>query len=258
MAEKTADEKLDSISAHIDSLHKRFDAMESERKADKARMDAMDEWRAKSDAAEKERADKARADAECKEKEEKEKADKARRDAEAREKDEKEKADKVRADAVAAVNVDWEKKFDELRKSVTPVSLTQDDKNQRAAAQMRLDSACQAWGKPARPPMNGEALRDYRISILNELKAHSKVYKDSNLETIGDEAAFSNIEALIINDAIQASVSSIVHGAPLRESTKMNSMGHRVTTFAGDPAVTWGPFMGGHTRFGKIVRQPNG
>ena len=135
---------------------------------------------------------------------------------------------------------------------------TSENRHAFAGAQLRLDSACQAWGHSARPPLAGESLRDYRISLLNDLKPHSKAYKDSDLSTIGDEAAFSNIEGIIINDAIEASTNNVVHGAPLRKVTSTNDMGHRVTKLYGDPAVTWAPFMGGHTRFGRIVRQPNG
>src|SRR5665213_3099351 len=106
MPEKDTDSKLDAIASHLDSLHKRFDAMEGDRKADKARMDAMDEWKSKCDADEKTRADKMRADAEAKEKDDKEKADKAKADAEAKEKDDKEKADKAKADAEAKEKAD--------------------------------------------------------------------------------------------------------------------------------------------------------
>src|ERR1700722_2739880 len=97
-------------------------------KKDRLRMDAMDEWRTKSDAAEKEKADKAKTDS----------------------------AAGHRADA------------------------TGENRNAFAGSQLRLDSACQAWGHQCRAPLAGESLRDYRISILNGLKHHSKAYKDSD------------------------------------------------------------------------------
>lgn len=265
MAEKTADEKLDSISAHIDSLHKRFDAMEGERKADKARMDAMDEWRNKCDAAEKERTDKARADAEAKEKDEKEKADKARMDAEAKEKDEKEKADKARADAAAAVasaassssQTDIARMIADIQARL-PADLSVEDSDKYAKVQMRFDAAYQALALGQAPgPLNGESLRNYRLRLAAKIQPHSKTYKDSNLSTIGDENALAIIEEVMVKDSITASTTTIVPGAPLRMQTKVNpDTQHRVTTFHGDPAVCWGEFAGGRVAIGKIVRPP--
>jgi hypothetical protein len=85
------------------------------------------------------------------------------------------------------------------------------------------------------------------------LKQHSRTYKDSNLATIGDSAALLNVENTIINDAVEASISNVVHGAPLRASTKEDATTrHRVTTFHGDPGVCWAEFAGGHTMFGKL------
>jgi hypothetical protein len=156
--------------------------------------------------------------------------------------EEKEKADVAAAAAKGAVRAD----------------ATGVNRNAFAGAQLKLDSACQAWGHQCRPALAGEALRDYRISILNELKPHSRAYKDSDLSTIGDENAFSNIEACIINDAIQASNTHIAPGAPLTKRTRVNEVGQRITTFHGDAGIAWAPFSGGGTQFGRIVRHPNG
>lgn len=264
--DKEMSDKLDAIKTHLDSLHTKIDSVDKDCKDAKGRMDGMAEWQARSDAAEKERADKARADSEAKEKDEKEKADKARADAEAKDKDDKEKSDKARADAAekeradkaaaaASQNSDFAKELDILRKQM-PAVLSADDKNKYAAAQLRLDAAFQAWGKPARGPLHGESLRDYRLSLLTELKAHSKIYKDSNLSLVGDDAAFDSIESAIINDAVAASNVHIANGAPLSKRTRVNEHGHKITTFHGDAGIAWAPFMGGGTQFGKINSQP--
>jgi hypothetical protein len=126
-------------------------------------------------------------------------------------------------------------------------------RNLFAAAQMKLDSACQAFGRSCRPPLAGESLRDYRASILTELKPHSKAYKDANLSMISDESAFTSIESAIINDAIEASNVHIVPGAPLTKRTRVNEHGHKITTYHGDSGIAWAAFMGGGTQFGKIV-----
>jgi len=122
-----------------------------------------------------------------------------------------------------------------------------------AGAQLKLDSATQAWGHQCRAPLAGESLRDYRISVLSELKAHSKAYKDSDLSAIADENAFTNIEGMIINDAVEASNVHIVPGAPLTKRTRVNEHGHKITTFHGDSGIAWAPFAGGGTQFGRVV-----
>ena len=263
MAEKdTADEKLDKIASHLDALHRRMDSEAEERKADRARIDAMCEWRAKADAAEKEREDKARKDAE--EREEKEREDKARKDAadekeredrarkdaaekEAKEKEEKEKNDRLRADSLAAEVA--------ALKALIPAKHSAEDKNKFAAAQMKADRAYQAWGLGQAPPaLLGESLRDYRLRLAQPLKQYSRHFKDSSLESIGDEGAFSTVEDSIINDAVTASISTVVEGAPLRMVTEKNESGHTVRKFYGDPSVTWGPMMGGAIRVCKLQR----
>jgi hypothetical protein len=196
----TADEKLDSIASHLDSLHTKIDSMGESCKKTDARLDALEADR------EKQKADS--------EREEKAKADAAKR----------------RADAAS-------------------------DSHAYADAQMRCDSAFQAWGKMAPHALHGESLRDFRIRLLSALKVHSRAYGDSDLATVGDEAVFSNIEGIIIKDAIEASNSHADTPGVLRQVTSRDNSGRQVTRFYGDPAVAWGEFMGG-TRFGKIVRPP--
>jgi hypothetical protein len=157
--------------------------------------------------------------------------EKQKSDADAKEKEEKEKADaagKRRTDSG-------------------------EDKHAFADAQMRADSAYNSWGKQAPHALHGESLRDFRVRLLTELKPHSKAYKDSDLGSIGDENAFSNIEGMIINDAVEASNTPAAAGAPLRKVTSRDDMGRITTKFYGDPLVCWAPFMGGATRFGKFV-----
>ena len=160
-------------------------------------------------------------------------------------------ASRANADAEEAKGREEKQKADAAR-GAPRADATGENRNAFAGSQMRLDSATQAWGHQCRAPLAGESLRDYRISVLNGLKAHSKAYKDSDLATIGDENAFTNIEGMIINDAIEASVSNITAGAPLRKVTARDDMGRITSKFYGDPIVAWAPFMGGATRFGKF------
>lgn len=264
------EDKLDKVLTHLDSIHAmcdstkaRLDAMEEEHKKDRA--DAA-EWKARADAAEKERADKARADAEEKERKEKEEKEKADAEAKARaDAEEKEKADKARKDAEekekadaaarASSNTDLAKKLADLERRM-PATLADADKAAFADAQMRCDKAYQAWNLGQAPhALNGETLSDYRVRLLSKIKQHSKVYKDSNLGIlVNDSAAFAVIENAIVNDAAEASCSNITVGAPLRMQESKTESGHIVRKFVGDAAVTWAPFMGGATKFGRITR----
>lgn len=264
-----AEDKIDRVLEHLDALHTKIDsmkvrqdAMEEEHKKDRA--DAA-EWKARADAEAKERADKARADAEekeRKEREEKEKADaeaKARADAEEKDRKDKERRDaeeKERADAAAraAGNTDIVQKLASIERRL-PAILSEEDKGAFVDAQMRADAAYQAWSLGQAPgALNGETLPDYRVRLLSKLKQHSKLYKDSNLSAlaVADAAAFSVVENAIVNDAIDASCKTVTVGAPLREQVTRAASGHIVTKFVGDPAVTWAPFMGGATQFGRI------
>jgi hypothetical protein len=158
---------------------------------------------------------------------------------------EKLKADadeKVKADAAAAA-----------ARGGPRADATGENRAKFASTQLKLDSATQAWGHQCRAPLAGESLRDYRISVLSELKAHSKAYKDSDLSAIADENAFTNIEGMIINDAVEASNVHIVPGAPLTKRTRVNEHGHKITTFHGDSGIAWAPFAGGGTQFGRVV-----
>src|SRR6185312_11542465 len=265
------EDKLDKVLTHLDSIHSmcdsfktRLDAMEEEHKKDRA--DAA-EWKARADAAEKERADKARADAEEKERKEKEEKEKADAEAKARaDAEEKEKADKARKDAEekekadaaarASGNTDLAKKLAEIERRL-PATLADADKAAFAEAQMRADAAYSAWNLgPAPHALNGETLSDYRVRLLSKVKQHSKLYKDSNLGAlaVADSAAFSVVENAIVNDAVEASCSNITVGAPLRMQESKTESGHIVRKFVGDAAVTWAPFMGGATKFGRITR----
>lgn len=154
---------------------------------------------------------------------------------------------KRRADAEAKARADAD-----LQKRM-PAILTDEERNLFADAQMKCDSAYQALGIGQAPHHAfGESLRNFQIRLLTPLKAHSKIYKDSNLGTIGDDAAFNNVAKIIVDDATAASTQVVTHGAPLRRVTKMNDSGHRVSEYFGDASVTWAPFAGGFTRFGTL------
>src|SRR6185437_1505070 len=212
------DSKLDAVLKHIDTVHAKMDEALEGNKALAARLDAIENERTQ------EKADKVRKDAEEKE----------RKDAEATEK----------ADSVA-----------ENLAKIERAACTEADRAAFADAQMRADSAYQAWGKAAPHALHGESLREFKIRLLRPLQQHSKRYAQSALDLIGDDAAFQVVSDAIINDAVAASSDPATVGTgALREITTTMPSGHRMTKFVGDPSVWIAPFMGGATKFGKIVR----
>jgi|HubBroStandDraft_4_1064222.scaffolds.fasta_scaffold00159_5 8-oxo-dGTP pyrophosphatase MutT (NUDIX family) len=246
--------------ADTQTAESKMDAMMSKMDAACAKMDTVAaEWQAKKDA----EAAKAKKDAEEADAKSKKDCEEAAAKKDAADKEEAAaKAKKDADEAQAKKDAERDQQVASLREELAavragqPAKHTPDDKNKFAAAQMRLDSACQAWGHAARPALNGESLRDYRVAILTELKAHSRAYKDSDLSSIGDENAFTNIEGIIINDAIAASNVHIAQGAPLSRRTRVNEHGHKITTYHGDSGIAWAAFMGGGTQLGRINPNP--
>jgi len=215
--------QLEKILTHLDTLHTKIDSMGDEHKQLGARLDAIEQER------------------------EQEKADaKAKTDAE-----EKERAD---AEARIAANPELARKLAAIERGA--VTLSHDSRNAFAEAQMRADAAYQAWGKQAPNALHGETLRDFKIRLLRPLQQHSKRYAQSALNLIGDDAAFEIVNDAIINDAVDASSDPATIGSALREVTTRSDSGHVVRKFVGDPAVTWAPFQGGATRFGRINARP--
>ena len=221
-ADADAGEKLDKVLAHLDSvasmcdsLSKRMDSYDADRKdaaelgtekEEKADAEDEDEKSEKDaeDALEEEgkakpvAADKARKDA--KRKDEDEMADKAKKDAE----EEKEEARKADAASAAADNADLRKKIADLEARI-PKALSDDDFHKMADAQARADAVYNAFGKRAPRPLDGENLLRYRKRLAGELKTYSKVWGKADLNAIArDDTTFGIAEEQIYADAMEA------------------------------------------------------
>jgi hypothetical protein len=244
-------EKLDTILSHLDSLHKRMDAADKERADAATRLDSWD--KARKDAEEKEKdekakADAARKDAEEKEKEEKvkadaakeedeKKADAARKDAEDKEK-EKAKADAARADAGGILSA----KIADLERRM-PVELPEADRARLVDAQSKAERVAQAFGDSAPRWTNSENELQYRVRLLGKFKSHSPKYKESDLSKIGDAVAFTVAEDTIYADAWDAAIRPVsVEGGVLREVVETDRTGRKISRFYGDPSAAWDDF----------------
>jgi hypothetical protein len=219
MAEKDdTNTKLDSIAAHLDSLHKRFDAADEERKSDRAKLDAacgrMDSWddKAKKDAAEAEEKAKKDADEEKAKKDAAEVEAKAKKDAaevEAKAKkdaDEKEAQDKAKKDSAAARDTDnaaLRAELADLRRQL-PAVVKEEDRPRFVAAQAKAETIYHAFGDSAGAPrwMNGEVFPDYQRRLLSRFQRYSPDWKDKDLAKV-DASVLGIAEARIYQDAMQ-------------------------------------------------------
>lgn len=249
------DKLLNPTGVKSDSIPKEAEKMDEEKivalinKAIDARLAKADseaaDLKAKADA--EEAAKKEKADAEAKEAEE----EKAKADAE--EKAAKEKADaeaKEKADAEAAEKMAKEKadsqilqEIAELRSRI-PTELSDEERNEVAEAQVKADSVFSSFGKRAPIPLSGEKPMAYRRRLMIQLQEHSPDYKAVDLSAIADSQLLSTAEKHIYADAQKAASLSVGPGM-LREIKRKDATGREISTFEGDPAVTWAPFQSG-------------
>ncbi|HBT6278863.1 TPA: NUDIX hydrolase [Klebsiella quasipneumoniae] len=210
-----------------------------------AKADEEKEAKAKADA--DEAAKKEKADAEEKE------AEEAKAKADAEEKAAKEKADaeaKEKADAEEAEKMAKEKADSQIRQEIAelrsriPTELSDEERNEVAEAQVKADSVFSSFGKRAPIPLSGEKPMAYRRRLMIQLQEHSPDYKAVDLSAIADSQLLSTAEKHIYADAQKAASLSVGPGM-LREIKRKDATGREISTFEGDPAVTWAPFQSG-------------
>ncbi|ECY2819293.1 NUDIX domain-containing protein [Salmonella enterica] len=231
-AEKMDEEKIVAlINKAIDARMAKAD----EEKDAKAKADAEEEARKEKADAEEKEAEEAKAKADAEEKAAKEKAD-----AEA-----KEKADAEEAERMAKEKADSQlrQEIAELRSRI-PTELSDEERNEIADAQVKADSVFSCFGRRAPVPLSGEKPLAYRRRLMIQLQEHSPDFKTVDLSTIADSALLSVAEKTIYADA-QKSASLSVGPGMLREIKRADATGRQISTFEGDPAVTWAPFQSG-------------
>ncbi|MGN5575730.1 NUDIX hydrolase [Enterobacter sp. Lyrl_3] len=248
------DKLLAPTGVKSDSIPNEAEKMDEEKivalinKAIDARMAKADEEKdAKAKADAEEAARKEKADAEAKE------AEEAKAKADAEEKAAKEKADaeaKEKADAEEAERMAKEKADSQLRQEIAdlrsriPTELSDEERNEVADAQVKADSVFSCFGKRAPVPLSGEKPLAYRRRLMIQLQEHSPDFKTVDLSSIADSALLSVAEKTIYADA-QKSASLSVGPGMLREIKRADATGRQISTFEGDPAATWAPFQSG-------------
>lgn len=249
------DKLLNPTGVKSDSIPKEAEKMDEEKivalinKAIDARLAKADseaaDLKAKADA--EEAAKKEKADAEAKE------AEEAKAKADAEEKAAKEKADaeaKEKADAEEAEKMAKEKADSQLHQEIAelrsriPTELSDEERNEVAEAQVKADSVFSSFGKRAPIPLSGEKPMAYRRRLMIQLQEHSPDFKAVDLSAIADSQLLSAAEKHIYADAQKAASLSVGPGM-LREIKRKDATGREISTFEGDPSVTWAPFQSG-------------
>jgi hypothetical protein len=233
--------------AKLDAILKGLNDAAEERKSDRARMDAsekerkadrekLDSYCAKSDAAEKERADAEAAD------------NKARADATAEEIADAAESQRL-ADAACAESGDTEKLREEIAalSRLVPAQLTGEVRQRLVTFQSKAERVAQAFGDSAGAPTfaNGESEIDYRVRLLSKYRSHSKVYRDADLSkvAIADADVFTTIEDAIYADALhEASNPSMSNRGVLIPQKIRDSAGREITKYIGEDGACWDRF----------------
>jgi hypothetical protein len=229
-----------------DELKKKSDEFEAKAKADAAKCDEYEkkiaDMQAKMDAMEADKpasamtaADKAKADAE---EEEKKKAD-------AEAKEEKKKAD---AEAEATKKADAALRADvaALQKGLT---LSDEDRNKIAEAQMRAQGVALAFGDSAPSPLLGESPLAYRRRLMGKFKEHSAAWKAVPLEAISDAVIDLAEKQVYADAAVAARNPASVPAGGLREIKRTSPGGHQISEFVGSVSAFTGAFKPPVRRF---------
>lgn len=232
-AEKMDEEKIVALINKV--IDARMAKADSEAADLKAKADAEEAAKKEKADAEEKEAEEAKAKADAEEKAAKEKAD-----AEAKEKADAEEAERM---AKEKADADVRREIAEL-KSRIPTELSDEERNEVADAQVKADSVFSCFGKRAPVPLSGEKPLAYRRRLMIQLQEHSPDFKTVDLSSIADSALLSVAEKTIYADAQKSAILSVGPGM-LREIKRADATGRQISTFEGDPAVTWAPFQSG-------------
>jgi hypothetical protein len=121
-----------------------------------------------------------------------------------------------------------------------------------AAIQSDADRASTAWGKSAPHPWDGERITPYRRRTAREHQMHSPAWRDVDLNMLSGQT-LRNAAAQIFADSIAASSSSASYGETLREVRRRDpETGHLIKEYYGDPRAWMQHFAGGPPRLARF------
>ena len=113
----------------------------------------------------------------------------------------------------------------------SPVTL--EDEHRMTAMQGRADSAYQAAGRRAPPPLPLERPGEYHRRLLDGVKGYSPRWKSADLNVVTDETALSVIERQVYADAATHGRTAGLKPLEIRELQSTSPGGHRQIEFVG-------------------------
>lgn len=236
-AAKADGEKLDKVLSCIADAVEGISGL-------KSRMDAMEDKFGKADKKDSEEDRKSDDDdmakqvaADKKDSDDKAAAEKAKSDSE-------EEVKKIKADSAAALEAfkaDTAKQIADLVARM-PKQMTDAERGEMANAQAKADSVMNSLGSRAPRPLDGEDTLGYRRRLANDLKAHSKTWKEIDLGMLSADA-FAVAEGQVYADAlVSANSPADLPDDQLREVRKTDPQTGRVTIeFLGSPRAWLNP-----------------
>jgi hypothetical protein len=152
------------------------------------------------------------------------------------------RSDSIRADAE---EIEFFKKQNGATRAIAADSVL-------AEIQSHADRASSAWGKSAPHPWGGERITPYRRRVAREHQQHSPAWRDVDLNTLSGQS-LRNAVSQIFADSIQASSSPASYGEELRCVTRRDQdTGHLVKEFYGEPRSWMQYFSGGPPRLARF------
>jgi len=228
----------------------RKDAEEEERRKDAAKKDAEESEKKAMEAAEKEKADKAKKDArkDRHAKHDGEIMDCSRCDSE-EEAERKDGAKVENVDPDRGVTIHDSKRLADLEAELARIKaaqkpLTMDDRNEIAKIHLRYDSLCQMLGDQAPLHMPGETPIAYRRRCADSVRKHTENFKTYVIHDALDLTAFGLMEEAIIREATAAAKNPKGDdGALVLREVRTTENGKQVSRFFGDSRAAWAPFQ---------------
>jgi hypothetical protein len=121
-----------------------------------------------------------------------------------------------------------------------------------ARIQNDADRAASAWGKSAVHPWDGERIVAYRRRSAREHQQYSPAWKDVNLDELSGQT-LRNAVSQIFSDSIAASSSPATYGETLREVRRRDpDTGVSIKEYYGQPRAWMSQFSGGPPRLARF------
>ncbi len=133
------------------------------------------------------------------------------------------------------------KRVDALEQGIKP--MPEEEAAKMADAQAKADSVYSAFGESAPRPMMGESLLAYKKRLAGKMQVHSPRAKSVNIGAIADASVLEMVEATIYADALEvAGKPAAIPAGVLREVSRQDATGRKITEFQGDVSAWTAPF----------------